>query len=44
MRRSHFTSNFACHEDAADWARLNGWTLMSTEPRENGGVRAFFAS
>jgi hypothetical protein len=42
MIRKTFTANFACFDDALEWGRFNGWTLQSTEPRENGGVRAHF--
>ena len=44
MTRKTFIANFACFDDAADWGRLNGWTLESTEPREGGGVRALFSA
>lgn len=43
MTRSTFAAKFTSHNAAAEYAELNGWTLETTEPMEN-GVWANFTS
>ena len=43
MTRTNFAAKFKSHDEAAEYADLNGWTLETTEPMEQ-GVWANFTS
>lgn len=43
MTRTEFAAKFSSHTAAAEYARLNGWTLQTTEAMERGVWARFTA-